>query len=613
MTGNNTLPAALLVGLLVYFVKTAQSYSHIRTPPLSPHKRQNHQKHPNYNGQHRKPWDQCKRHSITSLEAASTSQESESQSKPTRPRRGGLRASKPSKSNGAQDPRPPKQQRRRQNSTRKKSGAFNPCPSRELNHQIVQQNNALELLGLLASTKSALSNVGGGGTMNSVNFSTALHRIARHLHNKNHNQDKNEGNNRSKVLTDPRFALLVCSAAEALLGDEDIRDARNQRVLFGSREMSNVAWAIAKLKIAPPINVMPVDMSSNSEILLSAKSKQVRSMVYNVAKERAARAHNIKSSPAPSWIPALSELCGLLMDTISYRVTKVGMTKCRSQEWSNLLWALATAQRASDEAFNSVISNLITGMKGVSNSNGEGDLRPQEWSNSIWALATSGIVGPEEELLPFVAGLMDSHSDFLISFKPQELSNTVWGVATILSKRPGQPEGQTGDAALRILRQAARQLIERQGESYKSQELTNSIWAFATLGFGLSTHMSLEKPSTVSDYTFLHSDESDRILMAEAIRVATRKAKGNLRHFRSQELNNIAWTMARLDQKDEDLLDEIGMELCDPRRKVSSQVRTSYICNDSSDCEAIEFMRLNLTLSQRFTRILAPHCGHLPL
>jgi hypothetical protein len=472
-----------------------------------------------------------------------------------------------------------------------------------LNQQIVQRPNAQDLINFLASTKGALTNLGGGGSMNSVNFSTALHRIARHLQFYYQNED--EGNDRSRVLADPRFALLACSAAEALVGGDNIPDSGGRPIVFGSREMSNIAWAIAKLKIAPPKNVMPVDVSSNSEKLLNAKSEQVRSMIYEVAKERASSKAPAQKSP---WIPALSELCGIMMDTISYRVMEVDPTLFRLQEWANLLWALATAQRANDEVFNFVISSLMSGMKKSDNTDDEG-LRPQEWSNSIWALATSGITGPEEELLPFVANLMDSYPDFLDSFKPQELSNTVWGVATIISKRPGQSEGPASDAALRIVRHVARQLVERQGEGYKSQELTNSVWAFATLGFGLIINGSSD--NTLSDYTVLRSDEEegDRILMEEAIQVVTGIAKKGLRRFRSQELNNIAWTMARLGQRDEELLKQIGTELCNPRRVVSSQVMLATIDHGA----LLNSSRLELTYFLLFYRTLVPHCGRLPL
>lgn len=47
-------------------------------------------------------------------------------------------------------------------------------------------------------------------------------------------------------------------------------------------------------------------------------------------------------------------------------------------------------------------------------------------TSSNRALATSGVMGPENELLPFVADLMDKNDDFANQFKPQELANTAW-------------------------------------------------------------------------------------------------------------------------------------------------------------------------------------------
>lgn len=259
-------------------------------------------------------------------------------------------------------------------SKRRHSGAWNSSPTqnRQLNSEIVKQDNASGVLQFVASTKGALTSVGGGGKLNSINFSTSIHRIAKHLAFAWQNP---EGNDRSKILSDPRFALLVCSASEAL-GGADVKDALNQPLEFGAREYSNIAWAIAKLKIAPPKNVIPVDATTMSQELLNAKSKEVRAMIYEVAKERASN----KKVQNGAWIPALSELCGHMMDTISYRATLLDPNVFQLQEFSNLLWAAATAKRSDDRVFAFVISCLMSGLK----ENKNDCLRPQEWSNSIW-------------------------------------------------------------------------------------------------------------------------------------------------------------------------------------------------------------------------------------
>eukprot|EP00980_Cylindrotheca_fusiformis_P003988 scaffold874_cov126-Cylindrotheca_fusiformis.AAC.21 len=431
--------------------------------------------------------------------------------------------------------------------------------NRQLNSEIVKSENAAEVLQLIASTKGALTGLAGGGKLNSINFSTSIHRIAKYLAFAWQNP---EGNDRSKILSDPRFALLICGAAEAL-GGADVKDALDRPFRFVSRELSNIAWAIAKLKIAPPKSVIPVDATENKREVLNEKSKEVRAMVYAAARERTSD-NKVKNM---SWIPALSELCGHIMDSISHRTTLLDPTKFQLQEFSNILWATATAKRSDEAVVSFIVSSLVKGVEGNRNQG----LRPQEWSNSIWALATSGVVGPERTLFPFVADLMDENPDFPNEFKPQELANTAWGVATILSKRAGQTNGPECDAALRIFRHVARQLISRDGEGFNSQETSNTIWSFATVGFGLQAGKTTL--DSRNEYTFLVSNdaEGDCTLMKDAVQVAIKNAKLNAHRFKSQELNNFAWALARLEQKDYEVLEIIGKQLAHPNRQVSPQ------------------------------------------
>lgn len=358
--------------------------------------------------------------------------------------------------------------------------------------------------------------------------------------------------------------------------------------------MSNIAWAIAKLKLTPPQNVMPLETTSEDlEARVLECSQQVRSLIYQVAKERK---NTGTAAAAAPWIPKLSELSALLLDTISHRVVGVvNPNLFRLQEWANLLWALATTGRADPQVFAFIIGSLMHGMDQeismAAEPNNNNDkptpssstatrtddkdaqvlLRPQEWSNSLWALATSGILGPEEDFLPFMANIMESNPTFLESFKPQELSNTIWGVATIVNRRPGQPSGPLNDAALTIFRHVSRQVIARRGERFKSQELTNTAWALATLGFG-TMNIDLELAER-SDYKVLNSDdvEGDAKLARQLLGIVFQNAKDMLRRYRSQELNNLCWIMARVDRGDAELTKMIAIELSNPRRNVASQ------------------------------------------
>lgn len=394
--------------------------------------------------------------------------------------------------------------------------------------------------------------------MNSVNFSTTFHRIARHVNNM---QSDDPRNDRSKVLTDPRFALLLCSAAEGMLLEDSA---------FGAREYSNMAWAIAKLKVTPPVSAMPLASPDSVEEQLADKSAQIREIIVAVAKERQSNAGSDGANQTP-WIPPLSELSALILDTISIRVIGVNPNAFRLQEWSNLLWALATTGRGSPEVFDFILRSLVKGQTiNTHNKGQEEEHRPQEWSNSLWALATSGFLGPEESFIPFVASLMDSSPEFVDQFKPQELSNTMWGVATILSNRPGQPTGELNAAALSICRHITRQMIKRQGYGFKTQEFTNLGWALATIGFGSSMDIQTAERS---DYTVLTSDEitGDSKLLQDTASIIIEDVKSRVWKYRSQELNNILWAHARMGLINDEALGMIAMELGKPRRAITSQ------------------------------------------
>lgn len=245
-------------------------------------------------------------------------------------------------------------------------------PNGLLNGRITQQKNAAEILSLLASTKGALTSPGGGSKLNSINFSTSMHRIGRNVA---WARQHPEGNDRSKILSDPRFALLVASTGEAL-GGADVVDHRGAPLRFGNRELSNMAWAIAKLKIAPPSTVEPVDTSEASTERMYAKAQEVRKLVYETAKKR----REDPNAPNGAWISALSQLCGYILDHISYRVANLDSDRIQLQEYANLLWAMATTKRCCPEAFAFSISTLL---RTVDKADKEG-LRPQEWTNSMW-------------------------------------------------------------------------------------------------------------------------------------------------------------------------------------------------------------------------------------
>jgi len=464
--------------------------------------------------------------------------------------------------------------------------------------------------------------------MSTVNFSTSLHRIARHV--TLYQSKTKPGNDRGKILSDPRFALMMCGLAEAILdGAEPIKHGKwtddassNGKNKFGPRELANVAWAIAKINIAPPEKVMHVDID-NAESRLREKSQLVRSAILDVARQRATSESPSRPSSS-SWIQPLSELCGMSIDAVCAKALELNPKKFKQQELSNLMWALAITQRPNEHVFEFVVNSIIESAKtrehalncNKNNPNfkktaTKTDMIPQEWSIPLWVLAKAGSAeGKGDELLPFVDDLMSNEPGFLLRFKPQELSNSAWAAATITSKRPQKATGVVSDGALGILRHTSREITRRQGEGYKTQELTNHAWAMATLGFGIKASQTAavaECCPLTHSYTYIVSDDpqGDAALMKEAFQVVIDTAKRRLSSFPSQELNNLCWAMARLEQKDEELLGMIGRELVNPRRSVGAQDLSTSLWSMAT----MEFFddKLYRSIVARFTSIDVNH------
>jgi hypothetical protein len=219
-------------------------------------------------------------------------------------------------------------------------------------------------------------------------------------------------------------------------------------------------------------------------------------------------------------------------------------------------------------------------------------------------LATASISEPADALLPFVAELMGSKPGFLAEYKPQELGNTAWGTAKILSNQGSIDfEAPQSKAALEICRLVAQEICNRKGGPgfFKSQELSNTAWSFATLGFGLNANKGLVY-NVLNDYMVLPSDDptGDEQLMKAALDTIAQMAKEILHKFRSQELNNLAWSMARLNYKDDELLEGIAYQIANKRRPVTLQDVGTTLWSLAS----LEFQNVNAfrNMAARFTR-----------
>ena len=557
-------------------------------------------------------------------------------------------------------------------------------------------------------SRSAATHLAGAGRINSVNFSTCLHRLAKIVSSStppstsvsssspgnSDNGDVDHERKRARALLDPRFALLVCSMAEMACGvdpkisvregndvlagwssffdaavgravaDDDemdeaddvldaiangsgvISNARSGRrrsslstttsssraslardamtrlsssssqpgwgdygprpFAFTSRECSNVCWALAKLRLAPPGNGMedalPVGRVASGfgedevmyrprqfvsveemsmDVLRSAMS--VRMKLFDEARNRGGGGG---IATGPSWIPELSRLAGKVLDLIAVRVIDDYASRSSSsaadgyqnggsggdraaranaQEMASILWAFAKVRRGDDEFFDTVATELMrqtTGgvvEGGVRNESGVIGPKPQELSNTIWAFATAGIRSRTQvELVKFIADALDAGDGqfFGHQFKPQERSNTAWALATLHSKRNGADGGDSiklkaveDDGIVRNMRWVAKSLVEHV-RFFKPQELSNSVWAFSTVGFGYDESCGT---NSHNDYVHVATDDpaGDKAITFEALEVIAENALTRLDKFKAQELNNLVWGFARLGHKSE--------------------------------------------------------------
>jgi hypothetical protein len=548
-----------------------------------------------------------------------------------------------------------------------------------------------------SSMMSSTTHMAGATKVNSVNFSTCLHRLARfaakgsynstpsqqqqqqqqqfssnNSNNSNNNSRSNDA--RKQVLSDPRFALLVCSMAEMasgcdacisvkdgnellhqwkrqwgsssgengntdngeLLGmggmkeaddvlndivglastttssnndnhhDENVstttmttRDRYNtaEQIMnqlstlqtknsFSSRECSNVCWALAKLRVAPPYSAFALGrvhdesngsskggVGENKNDFLSSRqfvsldemaldvissTLQVRMQLFDEARKRKSG-----SSSNGAWIPELSRLAGKVMDLIAVKIILdygsrndggdgSGKEKFNPQEMASVLWAYAKSQRADDALFSIVAAELIRQTEYELGRGGQGP-RPQELSNTIWAFATAGIRGEQQiELVKFAADALDEGEGLFFgnSFKPQELANTGWALATLHSKRSeGTSTEIEDDGVVRILRWVAKDIKQRV-DAYKPQEISNSVWAFSTVGFGYDESCGT---NAHNDYVHVATDDpiGDKELVYETLEVVAENAISRLHNFKAQELNNLAWGFTRLGHRTE--------------------------------------------------------------
>ena len=432
---------------------------------------------------------------------------------------------------------------------------------KNLNNEIIQATSFAKVLDVV-QRRAKLGQVGAGSVMNGVNYSTAIHRLASFCA-----RGGNYFADRAVVLSDPRTALILASMVESLLVSSSSSSSSSgdvvETIQLQHREISNIAWALAKLKLPPPLTAMPALTSTSSvEDAMMESATTVRQLVVQAALERRNNSHAGQQQPQTvTWVSALSQLAGHMLDYYTQSVIdgSVNLAPFRSQNLSNFLWALATAKRPNEEAFGMVAHKLIHKAK-ESRMEGTFTCNTQEWSNALWSFATTQTYTGAEELMEFVAELLRTDPEPWDHNKSQEIANTMWGVATLLVKKPAPISEIERTAALSILRSLLTIVVDRQANGFRAQELANSVWSLATIGFGIST--TEQTKINHNRYIILETDRpaDDFALMSAAVNTILRVAGPTLHRFKPQELNNLTWALARLLRMNKDAVDRALLE-----------------------------------------------------
>jgi hypothetical protein len=256
-----------------------------------------------------------------------------------------------------------------------------------LNKRIAKATDCEEVLSLIQNDVKILA---GGDICDGVTISTSIHRLAKFSLRDKHS-----------VVDDHRFVLLLASLAEALVSTSPNKE-------FDFRGMSNVAWGIAKLGISQSASLFPLadsDFSDGNDVksfetsMLSAATN-LRNLVSESKLEHPSLALEMKSAPNTFETTnhrrlALSRLAAQILDYVGIMILfKEGSDKeiaSTTQAYSNLLWALTTANRVNPLVYGVVVREMIKVQQFLIEKGSDGNcsnvIDPQHWSNAIWVVS----------------------------------------------------------------------------------------------------------------------------------------------------------------------------------------------------------------------------------
>mmetsp|Transcript_114721 Transcript_114721/g.208717 ORF Transcript_114721/g.208717 Transcript_114721/m.208717 type:complete len:875 (+) Transcript_114721:78-2702(+) len=289
------------------------------------------------------------------------------------------------------------------------------CPW--INSQIVQAAESEDLQTLLTTIATHLP------LMNLVNVSTALHRLAKL--------------NQCRAMQAHQPMVEYTLQALVELGRQLLEKLKLTGSTPKCQSLSNIAWALATLKVVDLPLVQMVSASAQKQ-LAEFKSFELCQLLWALAKLGTVETDVCDHTAA-------------LFHMGAQRVVE------NAQDFSfrglvMIAWAFATARQHDTRLFCAIASQLTPSM---------GSANCQELANTAWSFATAGIHA--QYLFSTLASLSVARVQ---GFKPQELSSILWSYASI---------GHVNDEFYEVAGRAALEM------NLQAQQLANILWALAKM------------------------------------------------------------------------------------------------------------------------------------
>jgi len=326
--------------------------------------------------------------------------------------------------------------------------------------------------------------------MNSVNMSTALHRIAVSANRTGAWLDQSNNALLRQVLqrVDGELAVLhLCHSTGA---------HKPACGTYRPRCLATIAWACAKLQSHDKKLFRHIALVA-TPIVPEFKTIELAKLIWAFAKSRILEEELMEASSAfisatrgsfspvclasLAWASAWTfvtfqwqpsqELMNIVVEAFISRITCTG-----SQEIANVCWALATAKVARQGANLPFEFAEAFDIMGTSASSRIGDFAAQELCIMTWAFAR--VSYPHIKMLNALAALLTQHQGLTFTFHPQGLANMLWAMAKMSAMMSDMAASSTVKEIALALLPACVRVVPR----LKMLELSSVVWACARLG-----------------------------------------------------------------------------------------------------------------------------------